>query len=167
MEAHRSTWPASVYYLMQATKLWTHWPLCPLSFSDRKMASSYELIKKLFTHAHFMIHVHVSMWTHPWAVISVFQFMSSLILSFCLIKLYFNQTPKCLISQTVWEAATCWRELFLGGNDRSSWASYSGWEKAVMCNIWICKSLTRALTLSEVAVRVQNKPSSLCELCSS
>lgn len=74
---------------------------------------------------------------------------------FCLIKLYFIQTPKCLISQAVSEAAPRWHELFLWGNDRSSWASYSGWEKAVIWNIWICKSLTTALTLSEVAARTK------------
>lgn len=78
----------------------------------------------------------------------------------CLIKLYFIQTLKCLISQAVWEAALRWHELFLRGNDRSSWGSYSGWEKAVIWNIWICKSLTTALTLSEEAART-NKPSSL------
>lgn len=65
---------------------------------------------------------------------------------------FFFQTLKCLISQAVGEAAPHWLELFLWGNDRSSWASYSGWEKAVIWNIWICKSVTTALTLSEVAV---------------
>lgn len=83
-----------------------------------------------------------------------------LIIFVCLIKLYFIQTLKCLISQAVSEAAPHWHELFLWGNDHSSWASYSGWEKAVIWNIWICKSLTTALTLSEVAARTKqaNQP---------